>query len=227
MARIARVVATCIPHHVTQRGNRRQVTFFEEADYRAYLALLAEWCASCRVDVWAYCLMSNHVHLLVVPHEDNGLHKAIAETHRRYTRMINFRMGWRGCLWQGRFASFPTDEQYLLAVARYIELNPVRAKLCIAPGGDYPWSSAGAHLAGTSDSVVKVAPLLERVPDWHAFLMGGIEDSVVETLRRHERTGRPFGSTAFIADLEKRLDRHLAPRKRGPKTNPPSPICGE
>ena len=91
MARIARVVAPGIPHHVTQRGNRRQPVFFDDADYQTYLSLLAEWCKASGVEVWAYCLMTNHVHLLLVPHDETGMHKAIGETHRRYTRMINFR----------------------------------------------------------------------------------------------------------------------------------------
>ncbi len=217
MARIARVIAPGVPHHVTQRGNRRQNTFFEESDYRAYLALLMEWCGLCQVEIWAYCLMSNHVHLLLVPYDAKGFYKAIAETHRRYTRRINFRMGWRGCLWQGRFASFPADEAHLLAIARYIELNPVRAGICSMPGEEYPWSSVKAHLSGCDDGVARVSPLLERVPDWRQFLMDGMDDRVIDDLRRHERTGRPLGDATFLAGIETRLGRCLAPQKRGPK----------
>lgn len=109
MARMARVVAPGIPHHVTQRGNRRQETFFSDDDYRAYLELMAQWCSLCAVEVWAYCLMANHVHLIVVPESEGGMRRAIGEAHRRYTRRVNFRQGWRGHLWQGRFASFPMD----------------------------------------------------------------------------------------------------------------------
>ena len=110
MARLARVVAPGFPHHVTQRGNRRQTTFFLDDDYRAYLSLMAEWCGRHGAHVWAYCLMPNHVHLIVVPEAADGLRRAIGEAHRRYTRLINFREGWRGHLWQERFASFPMDE---------------------------------------------------------------------------------------------------------------------
>ncbi len=127
MARIARVVAPGMPHHVTQRGNRRQQTFFNDDDYRFYQTLMSEWCKANDVEIWAYCLMPNHIHLIAVPKTSDGLKLAIGEAHRRYTRRINFREGWRGHLWQGRFSSFIMDEKYLLACTRYIELNPVRA----------------------------------------------------------------------------------------------------
>jgi len=123
MARIGRVVATGLPHHITQRGNRRQQTFFSEEDYREYITLMSEWCKHCNVEIWAYCLMPNHVHLVAVPASEDDLRRAIGEAHRRYTRYINFLKGWRGYLWQGRFSSYPMDETYLLAAARYIELE--------------------------------------------------------------------------------------------------------
>src|SRR5947209_4469298 len=114
MARLARVVVPGLPHHVTQRGNRRLQTFFSDEDYRAYLDLMAHWCTACRVEIWSYCLMPNHIHLIAVPDSENGLRRAIGEAHRRYTRRVNFRQRWRGHLWQGRFASFVMDEPYLL-----------------------------------------------------------------------------------------------------------------
>jgi len=119
MARIARVIAEGHPHHVTRRGNRRQRTFFSDADYRAYLDLMAAWCVKKGVAIWAWCLMPNHVHLVVVPRTREGLARAVGEAHRRYTRRVNFRKGWRGYLWQGRFASYPMDTAYALAAARY------------------------------------------------------------------------------------------------------------
>ncbi len=118
-----------MPHHITQRGNRRQQTFFNNADYAAYLELMAEWCNKEGVDIWAYACMPNHIHLVAIPGTEEALRRAIGEAHRRYTRRINFREKWRGYLWQGRFASFVMDEAYLLAAARYIELNPLRAGL--------------------------------------------------------------------------------------------------
>ena len=117
MARLARVVAPGLPHHVTQRGNRRQDTFFGADDYAAYREIMAEWCARYGVDIWAYCLMPNHVHLVAVPDSVEGLRRAIGEAHRRYTRRVNAREDWTGHLWQGRFASYPMDESHLLLVS--------------------------------------------------------------------------------------------------------------
>ena len=165
MARLARIVVPGVPHHVTQRGNRRQPTFFEEGDYQEYLVFMGEWCRRKGVSVWAYCLMPNHVHLIVVPETEDSLNRAIGEAHRRYTRYINFRKGWSGCLWQGRFASYPMDEPHLLMAARYVELNPVCAGLAVRPE-EYPWSSARAHFSGENDQLVVTSPLLERVSDW-------------------------------------------------------------
>ncbi len=216
MARIARVVVPNIPHHITQRGNRRMDTFFSEADYREYLYLMAEWCNRCKVQVWSYCLMSNHVHLIVVPETEDGLRRAIGEAHRRYTRYINFQKGWKGYLWQGRFGSFPMDEEYLIATARYIELNPVRADIVKKPE-DYRWSSAQAHLQGEDDILVKVEPLLSIIPDWREMLASDLSEEEYDTLRLHERTGRPLGSDDFVEEVEKRTARVLRKQKPGPK----------
>jgi putative transposase len=209
-------VAPGVAHHVTQRGNRRQQTFFNEGDYRLYRDLMAEWCDRCGVAVWAYCLMPNHVHLIVVPETEDGLRRAIGEAHRRYTRHVNLREEWRGHLWQGRFASFAMDDGHLLAAARYVELNPVRAMLATTAEA-YPWSSAAAHLTGTDDALVRSAPLLERVPAWREFLAEPASLAEWEAMRKHERTGRPAGSEEFVAEVETSLGRILRPRKQGRK----------
>ena len=119
MARLARVVLPNYPHHITQRGNRRQDVFFHAEDYAKYLDLISQWCREEGIAIWSYCLMTNHVHLIVTPEEGADLSRAIDEGHRRYTRYTNFREGWRGYLWQGRFASFPMDEPYLLSAAAH------------------------------------------------------------------------------------------------------------
>jgi putative transposase len=219
MPRIARVVAPGLPHHLTQRGNRRQRTFFAQDDYDAYIDLVAEWCDACGVAVWSYCLMPNHVHLIVVPESADGLRRAIGEAHRRYTRRVNFRKRWRGHLWQGRFASCVLDEPHLLAAARYVEMNPVRAGL-VDRGEDYRRSSAPAHIKRRDDRLVRVAPLLELTGPWRRFLRQALDPQVVEQLRKHERTGRPLGADSFIAKLEKRLGRGLRPGRPGRKPNP-------
>ena len=218
MARIAKVVAPGLPHHVTEQGKRRQQTFFCDDDYRAYLELMAQWYSRCAVEIWAYCLMPNHVHLIAVPESGDGLRSAIGGAHRRYTRRINFREGWRGHLWQGRFASYAMEERYLLAADRYIEMNPVRAALIDRPG-EYPWSSAAAHILGRDDRLVKVSPLLELVDDWGRFISGQIAERDVSLLRKHERTGRPLGAESFIDGLERALNRRLRKQKPGPKPN--------
>ncbi len=215
MARMARVIASGIPHHLTQRGNRRMETFLRDEDYEKYVSLLAEWCGKRGVAIWAYCLMPNHVHLIAVPETEDALRRGIGEAHRRYSRMINMREGWKGHLWQCRFSSFPMDEKYLLAAARYIEMNPVRAHLAETPEG-WQWSSARAHLAGEDDQLVKVAPLLELAGNWKGFLDGGTEEDR-DRIRKHERTGRPLGTESFVEGLEHTLARALKRQKPGPK----------
>lgn len=219
MARMARAVVAGHPHHITQRGNRRQKTFFCEDDYSLYLDLMREWCSRCGVEIWAYCLMPNHVHLIAVPDSEEGLRRAIGEAHRRYTRHINFREDWRGCLWQGRFGSCVMDEDHTLAAARYIELNPVRAGLVDDPCA-YRWSSASGHVTGEDDVLLRSRPLREWVADWEALLKTDLDESTVMRLRQHERTGRPLGTDAFIDSVEKRLGRTLRPRPAGRPKRP-------
>jgi putative transposase len=216
MARLARVVLPSHPHHIIQRGNRRQDVFFVEEDYMAYLSLLKEWCAREDVEIWAYCLMTNHVHLVVCPTEGSNMSRAIGETHRRYTRMINFREGWRGYLWQGRFASYPMDEAWLLRAVAYVELNPVKAGM-VKHAWEYPWSSVHAHLSGHDENgIVRTKPLLSLIGNWRSYL----EESMLQTnedIACHERTGRPLGSEAFVDMAGRILGRDLRKQKPGPK----------
>ena len=201
MPRLVRVVVPGLPHHVTQRGNRRQRTFFAHADYQAYIDLMREWCGHWDVAVWAYCLMPNHVHLIVVPPTEDALRRAVGEAHRRYTRRVNFREAWGGHLWLG---------------ARYVELNPVRAGLAQSPAA-YRWSSARAHLSGRDHGLVRVAPLVQRFGDWAKYLAQGLTDAQASLFRKHKRTGRPMGSEGFVAHIEKLLGRVLRGRRPGPK----------
>jgi putative transposase len=222
MARIARVVIPHVPHHVTQRGNRRLPTFLREDDYRAYIGMMADWCKHCGVEVWAYCLMPNHVHLIAVPQTETALARAIGEAHRRYTRRVNQREGWQGHLWQSRFGSCPVDDTHLYAAVQYVEQNPVRAGLA-ARAEDYHWSSARAHLAGRDDHLVRVAPLLERWPGWREMLNVELTAESIEGLRRHERTGRPLGSEQFVAKCEAAVSRELRPKSPGRPRQAPDP----
>ena len=216
MPRLARIVAPGLPHHVTQRGNRRQPTFFEGNDYLLYQSLLAEHARAAGVAVWAWCLMPNHVHLILVPETATGLADCLRETHRRYTAHINQREAWRGYLWQGRFASCAMDQAHLLAAARYVERNPVRAKLCAAPR-DWPWSSARSHLEDRADGLTERRPLLDLVADWAAFLAADAGEAVYQQLRAAERTGRPVADADLVDRLEAALGRRIHRQKPGPK----------
>jgi putative transposase len=216
MGRIARIVVPGIPHHITQRGNRRMQTFFGEEDYQEYISWMSVSTKRYGIDVWAYCLMPNHVHLIAVPANADSFRLAIGETHRRYTRRINFREKWRGHLWQERFASYPMSEEYLISAARYVELNPVRAKITKEPQA-YKWSSAAAHVNGQDDELVRVQLLLELVDDWQAFLYEDVKKEEVVRLHLHERTGRPLGDVNFVGRIENMICRILQRQKPGPK----------
>ena len=152
--------------------------------------------------------------MIAVPQSEDGLARAIGEAHRRYTRRINFREKWRGYLWQGRFASFVMDEPYLLAAARYVELNPVRAGL-VADAADWRWSSAKSHLSGCDDQLVRVAPLLAMVGDWRGLLNSAIPEEELRDLRMHGRTGCPLGDATFVERLEQAVGRILRPQQPG------------
>jgi len=219
MARPARLTVPGLPHHVTHRGNRRQRTFFSERDYRLYTRYLAEACAATATSVWAWCLMPNHVHLVLVPSAERGLGATLHRTQGRYTRAINAREKWGGQLWHGRFASFVMDERYLLACARYVELNPVRAGL-VARAADWPWSSARAHLVGSADPLTDPAPLLERWPDWPSVIEAGEDERALQAIRESERSGRPLGSDAFLARLARATGLPLLPKRRGRRPSP-------
>ncbi len=216
MTRLARIAVPGLPYHITQRGNRRQPVFFGEADYHMYLDLLRTQSRRWGLEVWAYCLMTNHVHLIVVPACDQSLARGIGETHRRYTRYINFREGWRGYLWQGRFASVPLDASHLLAAFRYVEHNPVAAGL-VPHAEDYPWSSARAHVTGNREPLLSPHPLRETIQDWRAFLRTAEDPTVTRHLEQQLRTGRPQGAATFLDQLEARLGRPIRPRRSGPQ----------
>jgi len=210
-----RVVVPGYPHHVTQRGNRRQKTFFCTQDYLYYIELMANATQATDTEVWAYCLMPNHVHMIMVPTNEDGLRATLGEAHRRYTRHVNFRQGWRGHLWQERFHSFPMDENHLLTAARYVEMNPVKARLCRLPQ-DWRWSSASAHLSGMDDLLVRVKPMLDRVDNRTDYLASE-SNHPDALLSQHTRTGRPLGDEQFVCQLESLTGRVLAIKRPGRK----------
>ena len=217
MARLARLVIPGLPHHVTQRGNGRGQTFFEESDYALYRDLFSAAAQRAGCAVWAYCLMPNHIHAIIVPSDEDGLRRTFGDLHRRYTSYINARARRTGHLWQGRFGSVAIDEPHLHNALRYVSLNPVRARL-VKRAADWPWSSVRAHLAGTDDGLVTVAPALERIDDFAAFLADDIDEAAAyAALRKAESIGRPIGDADWVKMLEARTGRTLAPARRGPK----------
>ena len=209
MARLPRVVILCHPHHVTQRGNGRKKVFFYKGDYSLYLDLLTEAAQRADTEIWCYCLMPNHVHLIAVPSHADGLRETFADAHRRYTGFINTRMRITEHLWQGRYGSVVMDETHLEHAVRYVSLNPVRARL-VQQAQDQQWSSVSAHLARKDDKLVKVVPVLERYGDFKEFLSATTEDKAAfKPHRQSETTGRSLGLEEWIDKIEKVTSRAI------------------
>ena len=216
MSRLARVVIAGHPHHVTQRGNGGARTFFSDADYALYRDLLGEHCRAAEVAVWAWCLMPNHVHLVLVPSDDDGLRRALAPVHRRYAGIIHARRRRTGHFWQGRFGAVVMDEEQLLAALAYVALNPVRARL-VERARDWRWSSTRAHLARRGDGITALAPVRDRTPDFAAFVAGAEDGEAFARLRSALSIGRPLGDERFVAGLECLTKRRFGRCRRGPK----------
>lgn len=225
MARFARIVSPGSPHHVTARGNRREPIFFEDGDQEIYLDLLAEQMRKARVEVWAYCLMPNHVHLILCPATEDGMASAMGAAHRRWANFVNARGRWRGHLFDGRYASSVMDEGHLMAAVRYVALNPVRARL-VAAAADWPWSSVRAHLKGEDDGLVSVRPVLDRVERFAELIQTDPDDPAFAAIRAAESTGRPLATAEFIAGLERILGRRIARRAPGRKALAPEDQLG-
>ena len=208
MPRMGRVVIPGLPHHLTQRGVRSAALFDDDEDRALYLDLLREQADQQGVRFHAWCLMTNHLHLIAVPEREDSLARGIGEAHRLYTRAKNFRDGVRGYLFQGRFGSCVLDEPHLVRAARYIELNPVSAGIVAKPE-DYAWSSAGLHLGlRKTDPLNTDHRVVETVGDWRAFLRERAAGDGL-SLERHVSSGRPWGDTAFVEGLERLLGRTL------------------
>ncbi len=220
MPLIDRVVIPACPHHVTQRGNHSQDVFFSDGDRRVYLSILRDYCRRHGLRVLAWCLMSNHVHLVLVPEREESLSNALGRTHNDYARWLHVRQRRSGHLWQNRFYSCPLDDAHLKEALRYVELNPVRAGL-VAAAVDWPWSSATAHCGGEDQwGLLDLAWWRERFEfDWWATVLNsGFQEAQINArLREATRTGRPLGSEEFTIRLERETGRCLRPQRRGPK----------
>ena len=220
MTRLARVVVPGLPHHVTQRGNGRARTFFGDDDYALYRDLLASHCRAAEVEIWAWCLMPNHVHLILVPSDRDGLRRALSRVHRTYAGVIQARRKRTGHFWQGRFGAVAMDEAHLAAALRYVSLNPVRARL-VERAQDWKWSSTRAHLRGRDDGLTAREAVRDIVADFAGLLSSAPEQALFDPLRAAESIGRPLGSDRFLARIERLTGRVLKPGKRGPKPSEP------
>lgn len=228
---MARQVVAGIPLHVTQRGNRGQQTFFDDSDRLFYLALLRHYTRLHAIEVLAYCLMPNHVHLVLAPGASESLQRALKPLHSRYAQRIHRSRDWRGHFWQGRYFSSMLDEPYLWAAIRYVERNPVRARMT-ERAENYPWSSARARCGLGDDPLICKGSAWTRhlaaVDNWSQWLALGEDSSQLELLRQNACQGLPCGSPEFLARLEVSTGRRQRPglggRPRKDASKPPSAI---
>ena len=223
MARQPRFNIADVPQHVVQRGNNRQPIFFADADYRRYLDDLATAAKRHACEVHAYALMPNHVHLLMTPRRPASVSKLMQSLGGRYVRYVNETHGRTGTLWEGRYrASLVDSERYLLACCRYIELNPVRANMVTDPAG-FRWSSHRHHALGETDAVITEHPLyhaLGPTPEarraaYRALFEAAMDEGLLSSIRGALNQGRAVAGPLFLAEMESRLQRSLAPAGRG------------
>lgn len=214
MARLARVVIPGLAHHVTQRGNGRQQTFFSDTDYALYLRLLRCACAEARVTCLAFCLMPNHAHLILVPTSHDGLRRCLAAVHREYAGRLNARRAVTGHFWQGRYGSVPMDDAHLHEALRYVLLNPVRAGL-VRTAAAWRWSSAGAYLTRRDDGLTNPRRMLSLIPDLVGYLDEEPDAERLQRLRAAESIGRPAVSAEGMVRMEAQTGRRLRPGRRG------------
>jgi putative transposase len=227
MPRMARVVLAGYPHHVVQRGHNRQVVFAEDRDYRRYLATLEEFKGTFGVEVYAWCLMTNHVHLLLAPSDTAGLGQLMKRLAGRQTRYHNALEQRSGTLWESRYKSSPVQSDgYLLACCRYIELNPVRARM-VAAAEDYPWSSCRARLGYSACGCLDLDPCYRGLaPDepgrraqYRRYLQSAIPDEEWALIRAAVQRGQLTGNRAFTAQVAATIGRRIERRRRGRPPN--------
>ena len=217
MAKLARIVVAGMPHHITHRGNRKCVLFWDESDRKTYLRILLDQLIKTGLRIWAYALMTNHVHFVAVPKAEETLGVFFRNVDGTYAEYFNTKYDQVGHLWGERFKSSVLDEPYLWNAIRYVERNPVRAGM-VERAEDYDWSSAAAHCGLREDSLLSSdLPLLGQVEDWATWLSGDLSAQEMEVLRGRTHSGRPCGDDAFLRNLSTQLGRDLLPKKRGPK----------
>lgn len=216
MPRIARIVGGGYPHHIVQRGNNKEKIFLDWKDYEKYFSFLEKYSEKREVSVLAYCLMQNHVHLLVRPSENDGLAKLMQGVTLCYTQYFNRKEGRTGRLWECRYHSTVVDgDSYLWRVSKYIENNPLRAGIVNRPE-DYPYSSAKAHILGKKDPLLK-EPLFDKseLNQYRSFIRSEEDKNMIGEIRKQTRLGKPLGDGAFIKTLSEKLGCSLSFRPKG------------
>ena len=219
MPRSARIVIPDVAHHVIQRGNRQQRVFFDDEDRAVYTSMLANSLKRYGTRCLAWCLMDNHIHLILVPNSVDGLRAPLASAHTNYAQFANRKLGVSGHLFQGRFLSYAMDDAHLMVAARYIENNPVKAGV-VARAEDWRWSSARAHIGGQSDGLTDTQALGRHIVNWRAMLAGGLEAS--DHIETALKTGRPLGTAQWIAQMAADLGTSFAPAQMGRPRQPKS-----
>ena len=207
-----------MPHHITQRGNRREDVFFDDEDRQTYLDWLREYAAKYKVEVAAYCLMRNHLHLILIPSTEDGMQNLLKPLHMRYAQRLNRARQQQGHVWQGRYFSSVLDGDYFRAALRYVERNPVRARLA-KKAENYAWSSARGHCGLSTDALLKAKPRwwndFDDIADWSKWLAEPDEEQAMLVLRRNAMMGLPCGSEKFLRKIEKLAGRDLHYKPQG------------
>jgi putative transposase len=207
MPRIARVVVKDYPYHVTQRGNYRQCVFEDEEDFVRYKLWLQEYSQKHGLKIWAYCLMSNHVHFVCVPLKDDSLSRTFHTLHMRYSQYFHHKKRLTGHLWQGRFFSCALDNEHVYAAVKYVENNPVRAKVADSPDS-YTWSSTLGHILRIKDPILSNDSNIGiEAKDWLMFLENDTDNEAIKDIKKNSLTGRPCGDDHFILSIEGILGR--------------------
>jgi len=218
MARIARVIAVGYPHHITQRGNNRQIVFNDNEDRKKYLSLIKQYSQEYKISTLCYCLMPNHVHFISIPHKENSLAKAFNFAHMRYSQYFNKKTSSCGHLWQSRFYSCVLDEPHLIMAARYIERNPVRAKM-VKKAWEWKWSSAAYNIGNKPKDAIVDNLLAEytglRKQHWREILIDRDNEAFVKQIKIQTAKGLPLGQNKFVIMLEEKLNRKLKAEPRG------------
>ncbi|MGE4286955.1 MAG: transposase [Phycisphaerae bacterium] len=225
MPRKARIVLEGCPHHITQRGNNRQEVFFVNDDRTVYLELLKEQSGKFGLSILAYCLMSNHIHIIAIPRNADSLAKAIGRTHLLYTQYVNRMHGRSGHLWQNRFHSCVLDGRHLWKAMRYVEQNPVRAKMA-QNAAQYKYSSAKAHVESfDTQGLLDMNWWREHIGrrDWEQTLQVRLSGEYISRLKLAISRGRPLAGDSFMSKMEKLVGKRLRPLPVGRPTKTKSP----